>query len=89
MKNAYKVASHISWRRVDDEIVVLDLNTSVYYTFNDVAARIWELLAESRPVESVASALAEEYDADVASIGKDVKEFLKEVDAERLLEPLG
>lgn len=87
MKGTYKVAPHIAWRRVEEEIVALDLNTSVYYSFNDVGARVWELVAGSEPAAKVAEAVAAEFDGDAAAIAKDTEEFIDSLCKEKLLEP--
>lgn len=89
MKESYKVAPHAAWRRVDDEIVVLDLNSSVYYSLNDSGARAWELLAESLPVELVAERMAEEYETDPRSIQKDLRELVSELRREKLVVAAG
>ena len=58
MTGALRPAADLSWRRVDDEIVILDLRTRAYYSLNEVGARIWELLADGRSPESAAGVVA-------------------------------
>ena len=87
MKETYKVASHIAWRRVDNEIVVLDLESSLYYSFNDTGARIWELLAERATLEQAVVRVADEYNAPQKTIEKDAHDFLTGLRREKLLVP--
>lgn len=87
MAQVYKVPSHIAWRRVEEEVVLLDLNTSVYYSLNSVAARMWELLAESRGVEEMARQVAVEFEEDPAQVSKDAAEFVQDLSRQKLVEP--
>lgn len=81
----YKVPPHAAWRRVDDEIVILDLNTSVYYSLNEVGARMWELLAESLPPEEVAKRVCAEYDTTPKVARKDLEGLIAELRRQELL----
>jgi hypothetical protein len=82
---SYKAAPHAAWRRVEDEIVILDLNTSLYYSLNEVGARVWELLNEGHSREDVARSIVEEYDADHKAAAKDIDSLIKELSQEKLL----
>lgn len=44
-----------------DEVVILSLASGVYFGLDPVAARIWTLLGERRPLAVVRDALLEEY----------------------------
>lgn len=61
--NSCIVASkeHISCN-LDDEVVLLSLQTGEYYGLNIVAASIWTLIQEPRPVSGVRDTLLLEYD---------------------------
>ena len=87
MNETYKPASHVAWRRIDEEIVVLNLSNSDYYSLNGVGARMWELLSEGHPAEKVAALVAQEYGAPPKEVCADVDEFLGKLNQERLLEP--
>jgi hypothetical protein len=85
MNDKYEPASHVAWRRVDEEVVVLDLNTSVYYAFNESAARIWELLCDGKSLERVVETIVAEFDSPPATVKKDVQALLKDLRAEKLM----
>jgi hypothetical protein len=86
-KDVFKVAPHVAWRRVESEVVVLDLDSSVYYSFNDTGAELWARLAEGGTLEEAVEAVAEQFDAEPETIGKDAADFLKALRAEKFLEP--
>jgi hypothetical protein len=63
---------------------VMDLNGIVI--LNDTAACVWELLAQDRTVDELASAVAEQFDVDAATAHADVQTFLDEIVRLGLLE---
>jgi hypothetical protein len=87
-KESFKVAAHIAWRRVEEEIVALDLDSSLYYSFNDTGARLWELLAEGSAFEQAVLLVTEEYEAAPKDVEKDARDFIAELRREKLLEPV-
>ena len=84
---SYKAAGHVAWRRVDDEVVVLDLDSSAYYSLNDTGSRMWELLAAGHPLDKVVSLVADEYGHASADVSRDADALLKELLREKLVVP--
>ena len=84
---SYKAAGHVAWRRVDDEVVVLDLDSSAYYSLNDTGSRMWELLAAGHPLDNVVSLVSDEYGHAVADVSRDADALLKDLLREKLLAP--
>jgi hypothetical protein len=58
--------------RVDDEVVLLDADSSVYYGLNAVGSRMLELLTESRNLETAIHLAEGEFDASEECIRKDL-----------------
>jgi hypothetical protein len=56
------------------------------YSFNGTGSLIWKLLEVPRTVAELASAVAEEYEVDLAQAERDVTEFLSEMKAVGLVE---
>jgi hypothetical protein len=56
------------------------------YSFNRTGSLIWKLLESPRTVAELASAVAREYDVDVAHAEQDVTEFIGEMKAVGLVE---
>lgn len=80
-----RVPPHIAWRRVEDQVVALDLNTSIYWSLDGVGAWIWERLAEGRTAESILEALGDEYDVQPETAREDLQRFLGELEQEGLV----
>lgn len=61
---------------IDDEVVMLSLNTGEYYAMNSVASRIWQILEERRTVREVTAILKEEFEVDDKTCMEDTLECL-------------
>lgn len=72
-------------RTIDDAMYVLDPETSRLHAFNEVGARIWELLDGRRDLAAIAALIAAEYQADPAVIEADVLEFAALLDEKGLI----
>jgi hypothetical protein len=78
-------AKHVAWRKVDDEVVILDLETSVYYSLNETASDIWELIGKGLSEDDIAEEIAGRYDQKAASVKKDVTALVKKLKKEKLI----
>ncbi len=67
----------LAWRRLGDDILVLDLESSTYFTVGGTGAFIFEALHE-RDVDEpgLVDAVLAGYDADAATARRDVTAFV-------------
>lgn len=77
----FRPSPNVVFRRVGDEAVLVPLTQNVgnldwVYTLSPVAARVWQLLDEARPVEDLVAAVCEEYDVEPDVATADVTELL-------------
>lgn len=63
---------------------VMDMNGLV--TLNDTGACVWDLLAQDRMADELATAVAERFDVNTATARADVQTFLDEIAGMGLLE---
>jgi len=70
------LADHVSWRRIDNKAVLLNLASSEYYTFNATGCRLLELISESKSLEEMAECLSVEFDVTPGAALADVRRFL-------------
>lgn len=71
---------------LDGETVLLRIDTGMYYGYNGVATRIWELLEEPQSINEVCAQLVQEYAVDAEQCAAEVLGFLQELMAEGLIE---
>lgn len=67
-----KIAPNISWKKLQDKVVAVNLTTGTYYTMNVVASTIWNFIADGKSPEEIARTLADEYDQAEEEIFKDL-----------------
>lgn len=83
----YRHAAHVSWRLVDDEAVLLNVDTSEYYSLDPVGAELWERLGKGESLQQAATGVAKAYGEEGSRVEKDARALVKDLLAERLLEP--
>ena len=76
----------LTWQVVGDEVVVLDLDGSVYLRLNGSGRTLWELLSEERTEDDLVGALVDEYGIDHGRASSDVAAFIADLRARKLLE---
>ncbi|MCM2266889.1 MAG: PqqD family protein [Elusimicrobiales bacterium] len=81
----WKPSPDIASRKVADELVLLNVKTSEYYSLNPTALFVWELISRNTPLDGILKAFAEEFDADAARIKKDVLELIKTLESQKVI----
>ena len=71
--------------RIDDEIVIMNLASGDFFSLEDSAAAIWDLIDGTRTRAAVLAALADAYDAAEADLARDLDDFLGELRAGGLI----
>lgn len=72
-------ASDVVARRLDDELVLVNLQTNRIYTLNRTGARFWELLADGNDRDAIEAQLRTEFDVDRATLSAEVDELLADL----------
>jgi hypothetical protein len=84
-KNYIRNNSTISGR-LNDELVMMNVEKGKYFSLNPVATRIWDLLERKLSVEELCNQLAGEYEVDTEQCLKEVEEHLEEMKKLGLIE---
>lgn len=71
---------------MDGELVMMGQDQGEYYGLRDVAASIWQHLAEPRTTDELCALVAEEYDVSAAACRDDVAAFVDELVAKSLVD---
>ena len=67
------------------EVAILHLESGVYYSLNEVGARIWAFIQQSRSVNEVLAALANRYKVESKEIEPDLFAFLEDLRVANLI----
>jgi len=61
---------------LDEEVAVLNLEKSLYFSLSGVGAHVWELLEEPRSVDAICESVAGHFDITAEACRGDVLKFL-------------
>lgn len=67
------------------EAVLLHLDTKLFYTLNETASRIWQLLSTGHSLEQIADVIVAEFDVEPEKARADVARVFGELEGERLI----
>lgn len=81
-----KRTSGMMTTRVGEEIYVLNPALDQYTGLDDIGRRLWDLLEDVTPIDSLCDRMTQEYEGDPRQIVADVMEFLNDLHTEGLLE---
>lgn len=81
-----KAPNRFSETVIDDEVVVMHLDTGVFYSLSGTAAAAWRLIDGSRDREALIAALAAEFGAAADQVESDIAEFLEQLGEAGLVE---
>jgi len=82
----FRVADHVVMRRVDDELLMLNLANENYYGLNEVGARVMQLAETGISVAEAVAQLAGEFDVGTEQLEADVSGLARELLAAGLIE---
>jgi hypothetical protein len=70
---------------LNGELVLVHVDTGMYYTLNEVGSLVWELCDGSLTVAEVVARVCDEFDAPAAEVTSDVLELVEHLADEKLL----
>jgi len=74
--SSYNLSEDVTWRDVDEEMIVLHLPTGKYYTFNNTGHLVWQQLAEGKDTSEITSQIMDKYEVDRETASRDVTVFI-------------
>ena len=88
MPSAFRIAPDVRYRVIDDEAVVVRQREGDVLVFNQVAARVIQLVGEGLSPLQIGDRAVDEFDAPEARIREDVENFLEELESLNVVERL-
>jgi Coenzyme PQQ synthesis protein D (PqqD) len=67
----------VTFQRLGDELVLVNLETDMIYNLNATAAVVWEMLQEGSNSEAIGARILAEYDVGEETMRQEVKDTLK------------
>jgi hypothetical protein len=81
-----KIPDHVLCERLNDETVLLDLRSGLYFGLPPVASSLWMHLQQGESVDQARSALLSEFDVDAQTLARDIDGFVQTLAEKGLLE---
>ncbi len=69
----------VTWRKLNDSIVVLDLDNSTYLSVNGTGALIWEALVHGSTVDELVKSVTNQFDVSTVVARSDITRFTDEL----------
>lgn len=88
MKSAHKLhirPQGLTWREIEGEVVVLDLESSNYLSLNATGSMLWRMLDPGATREDLATRLTECFGVDPDTAARDVEAFVATCREQNLL----
>jgi len=75
----------LSYRIIDDEAVVLDLDNGHYFSLNKVGTKIWEAINKQKSLKEILKLLKEEYQLPEKRLKSDLLTLVKDLERAKLI----
>ena len=75
----------LSYRIIDDEAVILDLDNGHYFSLNKVGIKIWEAINKQKSLKEILKLLKEEYQLPEKRLKNDLLTLVKDLKKEELI----
>jgi len=82
----WRQGEDVAARRLEDEVVLVNLRTNHIYSLNATGSRLWELLDAPRTRAELVEALVGEFEVERATLEHDTDRLLSELEEARLVE---
>jgi hypothetical protein len=82
----YKIKPDIAYRKINDEIFIVDSKNSYLHKIDSVGSFIFEKIKDGLDEEKIVKELVESYDVDFEVAFSDVKEFIEELIKKGIIE---
>lgn len=86
LNDRVRIPEEVVFHKVEEEMVLLNLETGFYYGLDLVGSRMWKLLAEKGSLRAVFETMAEEYEVAPEELQRDILHLVQELQAKRLIE---
>lgn len=75
----------VCWSKLEDETLLMNLDTGYCYTLDEMGGKIWGMLLEQRGLDEIALAITAEYAVERTVVENDLKALLEHLRLEGLI----
>ena len=78
-------AESVTFEVVADEAILIDINTGIYFSLNEVGTEFWEMLDGEQTIEQHATVIATKYEVEISTVVDDLLELAEEMAKDKLI----
>ena len=78
-------SENVSWRKVNGELIVLNLDSGEYFTFQGIAHVLWEYIVQGKTPAEITATVIDEYAVAESSAKADVSQFITSLLEKRVI----
>jgi len=82
----YKQAENIECQQFDQESILLNIQTGIYFRLNELGGYIWPLLDGEHSIREIITSIVAEFDVSADTAEKDFLHFMDELLKEELVQ---
>jgi hypothetical protein len=86
LKKTKESESRLIWRIVDDEALIVDLESGGFFSLDRVGTEVWTGLQDGLDLAQIVDAIAGKYGVDEQTVQRDVSDLLEELSREGLMD---
>lgn len=85
LERAYSVPDSVVTREVEGELVLLDLESGIYFGLDAIGVRIWRLIEDGNSLSAVIEAMLAEFDVEREVLERDLLELVGTLESRGLV----
>ncbi len=83
--NVLQQADSVTFEIVADEAILIDINTGIYFSLNEIGTEFWQMMDGSQTIEQQAATLAAKYEVEPEMVVSDLLELAEEMAKDNLI----
>jgi len=85
LETHYAIPSTVMLQIVDEETLLFDSSTELFFTLNEVGTVMWEIMSENNALRAVYDELIEAFDIESEQLAADIENFASSLAEQGLL----
>lgn len=85
-KRKFRIKKHVLWKKVDDEVVIVDPEKDDYSYLNHTGTLVWELIDGGLSVGMIRDKLKKKFKGSVPKMEKDIVQLIDSLHKKALIE---
>lgn len=81
----YKINQKLAYRKIQDEVYIVDVKNSLLYKLNPTATLVWESIKNGDSIDEIVDKIVREYEVDTKTASEDVKDLIVELEQKGLI----